>query len=76
MTLKIKYCHLSQLNLKKATRVLGQSESSFFRWFSAQRVSLGTFGTVAGGAGLDAAKDKAKEKMEEHLPGAAKHQKE
>lgn len=53
-------------------RMMEHSESAVLRWFAAQRVILGTLGTVTTAVGVDATKDKIKEQLEERLPGAKK----
>jgi hypothetical protein len=58
-----------------STRALAQSESAFWRWFSVQRVTLCTLGTVVGGASVDSAKDWIKEQAENTLPKAEKAKK-
>lgn len=58
-----------------STRALAQSESAFWRWFSVQRVTLGTLGTVVGGSSVDSAKDRIKEQAENTLPKAEKAKK-
>lgn len=55
-----------------STRLLSQSEYTALRWFSTQRVVLGTLlGTVGAGSVMDATKDQEKERWEKRLEKVA-----
>lgn len=57
---------------RMTTRIMLHSEQMAWRWFSANRIVLGTAGTIFGGSITDTAKDQVKDKLTEALPEPGK----